>query len=1096
MVLKGALDMADQPTPNQHEPIPQPPGKFILGNLPDVMGDAPIVDLMDLARQYGPIYQLTMPGRAPLTVVSGFQLVDELCDDSRFDKAIGNVIEIARETVGDGLFTAYTEEPNWRKAHSILLPYFSMRAMQDYFPKMLDIAEQLVGKWERLNSDEEIDVTGDMTRLTLDTIGLCGFDYRFNSFYRDTLHPFVQAMMDNLEENQDRQRRLPIQDRLMIRKQRQREANREVMYDLIDHMIHDREAMGKHAADKKDLLGFMLTGVDKESGERLDDTNIRYQCLTFLFAGHETTSGLLSFALYFLLKHPVVTAKAYEEVDRVLGTDSTVLPTYNQVHQLQYITQILKESLRLWPTAPGFSRHCYADETVIGGKYHITKEQQLTVLTPMLHRDSSIWGDDAEHFNPDHFQPERELALPANAFKPFGTGQRACIGRTFAMQEATLVLGMILQRFQLVDSQHYKLKIQEKATIKPADFKIQVRKRTDVVQRPPEVVATQLAETKAVPAKAVKAHHTPLLVLFGSNLGTSEDIAEQIAADGKIWGFTSAAAPLDDYVQQLPKEGAVVIVTASYNGTPPDNAEAFCRWLTGPSLATDAFQGVKYTVFGCGNHEWAATFQAIPRLVDSQLELHSATRIYQRGEGDAAGDFDSAFQAWYQPLWTTLGKVFSLDLGAQAQAAAAPSQLYEVEVLSGVEVLDPFVASVGARRMKVVAMRELHRKDGPHPSPRSTRDIELTLPEGMSYQTGDHLGVLARNCDAQVKRVAKHFQFDKESQVRLHKTETRRTQLPIDEPISVYDLLYEYVELQEPATRTQIKRMVDYTQDPAEKAKLVELSGDDEASQARYREEVRAKRTSLIDLLEEFPSCSLPFSIYLELLSPLRLRYYSIASSPLVEQDRCSITVGVVRGPAKSGHGTFEGVCSTYLSERQAGDAVYAFVQDTKSRFRLPEDASIPLIMIGPGTGLAPFRGFLQERAALKAQGKEVGTSLLYFGCRRPDQDYIYEDELQAFVGQGVTELSVAFSRLDGKKTYVQDKIKEDREKVWHLLQAGAIIYICGDASKMAPDVRKAFAAIYQDKMGTSEQEANQWLDALTAQNRYLVDVWGITSQP
>ncbi|HYB02288.1 MAG TPA: cytochrome P450 [Ktedonobacteraceae bacterium] len=1088
--------MADQPTPNQLGSIPQPPGKFILGNLPDVMGDVPILDLMELAREYGPIYQLTFPGRPPLTVVSGFQLVNELCDDSRFDKAIGNVIEIARETVGDGLFTAYTQEPNWRKAHSILLPYFSLRAMQDYFPKMLDIAGQLADKWERLNPDEEIDVTADMTRLTLDTIGLCGFDYRFNSFYRDTLHPFVQAMMDNLEENQERQRRLPIQDRLMIRKQRQREANREIMYDLIDHMIQDREAMGEHAADKKDLLGFMLTGVDKESGERLDDTNIRYQCLTFLFAGHETTSGLLSFALYFLLKHPVVTAKAYAEVDRVLGTDTTILPTYNQVHQLQYLTQILKESLRLWPTAPGFSRHCYTDETVIGGKYTITKDQQLTVLTPMLHRDPGIWGADAEHFNPDHFQPEKELALPANAFKPFGTGQRACIGRTFAMQEATLVLGMILQRFQLIDSQHYKLKIQERATIKPADFKIQVRKRTDVVQRAPEVAATPLVETTTVPAQAVTAHHTPLLVLYGSNLGTSEDLAEQIAADGKLWGFTSAAAPLDDYVQQLPKEGAVVIVTASYNGTPPDNAEAFCRWLTEPSLATDAFNGVKYTVFGCGNHEWAATFQAIPRLVDHSLEQHSATRIYPRGEGDAAGDFDSAFQAWYQPLWHTLAEVFSLDLGAQAQAASAPSQLYEVEVLSGSEVLDPFVASVGARRMKVVAMRELHRKDGPHPSPRSTRDIELALPAGMRYQTGDHLGVLARNCDAQVKRVAQHFHFDKESQVRLHKTDTRRTQLPIDEPVGVYDLLYEYVELQEPATRTQIKRLVDYTQDPAEKAQLTELSGDDEASQARYRREILAKRRSLIDLLEDYPSCSLPFSIYLELLSPLRLRYYSISSSPFAENDRCSITVGVVRGPAKSGHGTFEGVCSTYLSERQVGDVVYAFVQDTKSRFRLPQDASIPLIMIGPGTGLAPFRGFLQERAALKAQGKEVGTSLLYFGCHHPEQDFIYEDELQGFVDQGVTELSVAFSRLDGKKTYVQDKIKEDQEKVWQLLQQGAIIYICGDASRMAPDVRKAFAAIYQAKMGTSEQEANQWLDELTAQNRYLVDVWGITSHP
>src|SRR5262249_4443622 len=187
--------------------------------------------------------------------------------------------------------------------------------------------------------------------------------------------------------------------------------------------------------------------------------------------------------------------------------------------------------------------HCYADETVIGGKYQITKDQQLKVVTPMLHRDPSVWGADSEKFNPDHFQPERELALPANAFKPFGSGQRACIGRTFAMQEATLVLGMILQRFQLIDHKHYKLKLQEKATIKPLDFTIQVRQRTDVVQRAPEVVATPLAETKAVPAKAVKAHHTPLLVLFGSNLGVSEDLAERIAADGKVWGLTSTAAP-------------------------------------------------------------------------------------------------------------------------------------------------------------------------------------------------------------------------------------------------------------------------------------------------------------------------------------------------------------------------------------------------------------------------------------------------------------------------------------------------------------------------------------------------------------------------
>ncbi len=1088
--------MTEQSTIGQLEPIPQPPEKFLLGNLPDVMGATPLLALMEMARKYGPIYQLSIPRRPSLTVISGFDLANEVCDESRFDKAIGNAIEIARETVGDGLFTAYTQEPNWRKAHSILMPYFSMRAMPDYLPKMVDTAEQLMDKWQRLNADEEIDVAADMTRLALDTIGLCGFDYRFNSFYRETPHPFVQAMMNNLEENQERLRRLPVQDRLMIRKQRQREANREFMYEMVDRIIKDREELGEHAADKKDLLGFMLTSVDKETGEKLDDTNIRYQCITFLFAGHETTSGLLSFALYFLLKHPTVLAKAYEEVDRVLGADPTTRPTFEQVHQLQYISQTLKESLRLWPTAPGFNRHCLADETIIGGKYAISKDQQLMVLTPILHRDKKVWGEDAENFNPDHFKPEVEQALPANAYKPFGTGQRACIGRTFAMQEATLVLGMILQRFQLIDHQHYQLKVKETVTIKPDGFKIQVKPRTDIKPRvvvTPSVSAQPSASTVVEPTPAIpaiKAHHTPLLVLYGSNLGTSEDLAERIAADGKTRGFTSAASPLDDYVHQLPKEGAVVIVTASYNGTPPDNADQFCHWLSEQGLATDAFKGVKYTVFGCGNREWAGTFQAIPRLIDSRLEQHGATRMYPRGEGDVAGDFDSAFEVWYKPLWTTAAAALSLDLGEET--TTAPEQLYQVELLDDVEALNPFVASMGARGMHILQTRELHRKDGPHPSERSTRHVEVALPVGMTYQTGDHMGVLAHNCAAQVRRVAAHFQFDKESQIRLHKTDTRRTHMPIDEPVRVFDLLSEYVELQDPATRTQIKRMIEYTDNPAEKAKLAELSGDDEASQERYRHEILAKRKSLIDLLEEYPSSYLPFGVYLELLSPLKLRYYSISSSPLAEKDQCSITVGVVHGRARSGHGIFEGVCSTYLSEREPGDTVYGFVQDTKSRFRLPENPTTPLIMVGPGTGIAPFRGFLQERAALKAQGNAVGKSLLFFGCRHPEQDYIYEDELRAFEEQGVTELAVAFSRLNGKKIYVQDKILENKDKVWQMMQEGAIVYICGDASKMAPDVRKAFAAMYREKMKVSEQVANLWLDELTTQNRYLVDVWGI----
>src|SRR5260221_4820028 len=307
-----------------------------------------------LTRRYGPIFQL--PGAGPRTLVlASFALVDEICDDRRFDKSVGGGLGAMRDLLGDGLFTADTANPNWRKAHAILMPTFSTRAMKDYMPQMLDLAEQLMLKWQRLNAGEQIDVHGDMTRLTLDTIGLCGFGYRFNSFYRTDQHPFVYAMVDSLERGQRRAYHMAAADLAADEARGQQDA--EVMNTLVDTVIQERRAGGPDAlATHHDLLSYMLTGTDRQTGEHLDDTNIRYQILTFMIAGHETTSGALSFVLYELLKHPDVLARAYEEGERVLGADLSAAPTYEQVRELAYVSQILKEALRLWPTAPAFSR--------------------------------------------------------------------------------------------------------------------------------------------------------------------------------------------------------------------------------------------------------------------------------------------------------------------------------------------------------------------------------------------------------------------------------------------------------------------------------------------------------------------------------------------------------------------------------------------------------------------------------------------------------------------------------------------------------------------------------------------------------------------
>jgi cytochrome P450/NADPH-cytochrome P450 reductase len=246
----------------------------------------------------------------------------------------------------------------------------------------------------------------------------------------------------------------------------------------------------------------------------------------------------------------------------------------------------------------------------------------------------------------------------------------------------------------------------------------------------------------------------------------------------------------------------------------------------------------------------------------------------------------------------------------------------------------------------------------------------------------------------------------------------------------------------------------------------------------------------VFDLLEEHPACELPFHVYLEMLSPLAPRYYSISSSPSGDPARCSVTVAVVEAPASSGRGVYKGICSNYLATRRAGETIHATVRETKAGFRLPHDASVPIIMIGPGTGLAPFRGFLQERAALKARGARLGPAMLFFGCRHPDQDFLYAEELKAFAAAGVTELYTAFSRAEGPKTYVQNLIAAEGERVWSLIENGAIIYVCGDGGKMEPDVKATLVSIYRERAGVAADAAQRWIDDLGAKSRYVLDVW------
>ncbi|AQQ54103.1 NADPH--cytochrome reductase [Planococcus lenghuensis] len=1055
--------------------IPQPKTYGPLGNIPLIDRDKPILSLMELAEEFGPIFRIQTPvGRS--IVVSGHELVKEVCDESRFDKSVEGALAKVRAFTGDGLFTSWTHEPNWHKAHNILMPTFSQRAMKDYHGMMVDIADQLVQKWARLNPNEPVDVPEDMTRLTLDTIGLCGFNYRFNSYYRETPHPFITSMTRALDEAMHQLQRLDVQDKLMVITKRQFNHDIKAMFSLVDSLIAERKERGDQG--ENDLLARMLNVDDPETGDKLDDENIRFQIITFLIAGHETTSGLLSFALYFLLNNPDKLQKAYEEVDQVFSGST---PSYKEVTQLKYIRMVLNESLRLWPTAPAFSLYAKED-TVIGGEYPIQKEaDRITVLIPQLHRDKEAWGEDAEAFRPERFEDPKQV--PHHAYKPFGNGQRACIGMQFALHEAALVLGMLLKHFEFVDHSDYELDVKQTLTLKPGDFTIQVKPRTSAPGTPSVAVAeekdnTELAaEDPAVQNVSVQGlNNRPLLVLYGSDTGTAEGVARELADTATLRGIRTEVASLDDRIGKLPKEGALLIITSSYNGKPPSNADQFVQWLE--ESKPGELAGVQYAVFGCGDHNWASTYQDVPRFIDEQLAEKGAVRFSARGEGDVSSDFEEQLDQWKQTMWMEAIDAFDLKVSENLEKEPNTLSLQFVKGIGG----SPLAHSYEAVHATIAVNQELQAAE----SERSTRHIEVTLPEGITYQEGDHLGVLPANSRENVGRILRRFSLNGNDHVLLSASGRSAAHLPLNQPVSLHDVLTFSVEVQEAATRAQIRELVSFTTCPPHKRELEALLED-----GVYQENILKKRVSMLELLEKYEACEMPFERFLDSLPALKPRYYSISSSPLAAQSRLSITVGVVEGPAWSGRAEYKGVASNYLAHRQLGDDILCFVRTPQTNFQLPTDLETPIIMVGPGTGIAPFRGFLQARRIQQQQDKRLGEAHLYFGCRHPEKDFLYRTELEQGEKDGILSLHTAFSRLEGQpRTYVQDLIEQDGAKLISLLDSGARLYVCGDGSRMAPDVEGALQQAYEQQHSATEQQAKEWLEELQRTGQYAKDVW------
>ncbi|MEU5299791.1 cytochrome P450 [Streptomyces noursei] len=1050
------------------------------GDLTDAMG-APVADLtatgisntplqqaMDLARIHGPAYLRKFGARETL-FLSSLDLVTEVSDETRFAKGVSVILEDVREFAGDGLFTAYNDEPNWAKAHELLMPAFALGSMRTYHPAMLKVARRVMAAWDRRMAEgRPIEVADDMTRMTLDTIGLAGFGFDFESFSRDTPHPFVDAMVRCLEWSMTRFARRPGTDHSAA--DAAFRADADYLASVVDEVIAARRASGEQRDD--DLLGLMLAAGDGDGahqGPVLDLANIRNQVITFLIAGHETTSGALSFALYHLLKDPVALRLAQREADELWGDDPDPDPSFEDIGKLAFTRQVLNEALRLWPTAAAFTRQARTD-TVLGGRYPVAAGELVTVLTPMLHRDP-VWGDNPEAFDPFRFTPEAEAARSPHAYKPFGTGERACIGRQFALHEATMLLALLVHRYRLIDHTGYRLRVKETLTLKPDGFTLALAPRTPADRAAvraalavlpggsPEGTATGAAPDDGLPTRVPQ--DTGLLLLHGTNYGTCREFAERLADEAAALGFATDVAPLNAYAGGLPADRPVVIVAASYNGQPTDDATDFTAWLS--TAPEGAAAGVGYAVLGVGDRNWAATYQQVPTLIDDRLTALGGARLLPRAEADASGELMGTVKEFAAALRVEL-LIRHGDPATIGDAAsdAVDDSGYTVTALTG-GPLDALAARHDLVPMTVTEAYDLTAEGWPRPK----RFLRLALPEGVGYRTADHLAVLPVNTPEAVARTARALGVDLDTVLALRPPAGRpaRATLPVDRPLTVRQLLTHHLELNTRPTAEQRALLAAQNPCPPERHALENLPEDD-------------PRT-LVELIEAHPALrgALPWPVVLELLSPLRIRHYSLSSSPAADPRHADLMVSLLPG----------GTGSTYLHTLRPGDTVLARVQPCREAFRLDPADDTPVIMVAAGTGLAPFRGAVADRVAT---GRTT-PARLYFGCDDPDGDFLHAAEFAAAERAGALAVRPVFSaRPERGHRFVQHRIEAEAAEVWELLRAGARVYVCGDGSRMAPGVRAAFRAVHRAGTGASEQESEAWLRELTASGRYIEDVY------
>ncbi|SCK36333.1 MULTISPECIES: sulfite reductase subunit alpha [unclassified Streptomyces] len=542
-------------------------------------------------------------------------------------------------------------------------------------------------------------------------------------------------------------------------------------------------------------------------------------------------------------------------------------------------------------------------------------------------------------------------------------------------------------------------------------------------------------------------------VLFGTQTGSAELLAGELVAGARARGLGGSATELDAVTpERLATMSHLLIVTSTYGeGEMPDNAGLF--WEALQADGAPRLEGLRYGVLGLGDRGYDDFCQAA-KLVDTRLEQLGATRLHDRVDCDV--DFEEPAAAWTAAVLDRLVAETGTTTGAGAAAAGDPSAAPTVpaRTRSPWNKRNPYPS-------RLVVNRLLSSPD----SAKEIRHYEFDLGDsGITYEAGDSLAVTPVNDGALVGAFLEHLGASGDEDIDGRPLAgVLRTGREIRTPSK--DLVADLVE-----------------RAPTSELAAIVAHGDrsDLDSWLRGRD--------VLDLLRDAGSAAPGLEELLPLLRPLQARQYSISSSPLAHPDRVHLTVASVR------YGTpdrrYEGVASTYLADRVGGDeqdAVVGVHLQPNASFRVPADDGTPMIMIGPGTGIAPFRGFLHERAARGA----CGRNWLFFGDQHRRTDFVYEDELTELGECGVlTRLDLAFSRDQAEKVYVQTRMRERSRELYGWLEDGAHVYVCGDASRMAKDVESALLGVIAGQRGRGDDDAAQYLADLRRAKRYVRDVY------